>query len=260
MNLRQAPLVRRGFSLLEVLCTLALTAVLLSALAGAMSLYSSLLAHSADTVQSKSVALALFSRFSADARACIVPPPETSTAISVGSLADLLRATPTREQPLRKRGSSRAATLVGDAESVRFLTLPAESGRTADDGGPHWVAFGTAPALARHFPASSPDGRTGSGLERWSQDGRGEVSRQLLAGNVSEIRLRYWDGLRWHQVWPVGDDRDLPVALELTLGLSSQAGAEDMNERYTTIVPLATHSHNSSRHSQPAISLQETRP
>jgi len=256
MNLRNRPSARRGFSLLEVLCTLALTSILLSALAGAMSLYSNLLSHSAATVQSKSLALALFSQFSADARACMLPLVETPSATKVASLADLLDATPTREQPTRKRPGSRAATLVGDDESVRFLTLPAESERAADDRGPHWVAFGSARALARHFSARSAAGRTGSGLERWSQAGHGEVSQQVLAEDVLEIRLRYWDGRSWHQSWPVGDERDLPVALELSLGLSS----EGLTERYTTVVPMATHGRDVTRQSQRATQSRESHP
>lgn len=214
----------RGFSLLELLIAMAMSAML------ALSLYTAMNV----TLRARTSANAAIAPTRAGMIAIdlvqrdfeSVPPPGDSSSDDV-TLGGPFYAT---HQP--------AGT--GDHDEVEFFTIGADpiEGDPAD-ASPlsegirkielYVMVDGSSPTLVRRvtrnlMAASEPD-----------------VEEEILCRDVRSFSLRYYDGITWMEDWDSTTLEDaLPLAVAITIELGGvDIGAEEPGRRVTRVVPLA---------------------
>jgi prepilin-type N-terminal cleavage/methylation domain-containing protein len=286
VNRRAFPVNRYGFTLIEVLLSLALTVVLMLAIFTVFDLYQRVTVSGRDDVERAQIARAVMRKIELDLRSCIyqAPPEEeeeaaieetgsedfiieeidTQAAVSgstTGIVGDLDSIVIITSRPVRSMDYS---SFLSDMRSVSyFLADPSATGlrgtvanlaieqiQNQDED-----SFSGVQGLAR-----LEGDRLAMGLadEQADEDALAENTR-ILATEINYLQFHYFDGVEWVDVWDSTETGGLPQAVEIVIGFrppagsaSSAAAGSDTDvtmdlHRYVVSFPL----------SEPAVLIQE---
>lgn len=256
---------RRGFSLLEVMLSLTLSIMLLSAIFSAMNQSWRLTASGREEMARSQLARALLRKISLDVRAVMfVPPPPsdgeadststtTGTTASTGSSSTGASTTSPSVSTATSAASTTtdstteeepSATSIGIRGTATQIELHISRARrdlnfaTNVDG--NNVATRTSDLLAVTYAlAMAGSGSTvGTGLIRTEGDrlivqtveenggGAALASKsQALAPEVAALAFRYFDGTAWYDVWDSAEAGYLPRAVEVSIGFTPPTNA-----------------------------------
>ena len=251
---RLPPVARGGFSLLEVMLSLTLSIVLLSAIFSAMNQSWRLTASGREEMARSQLARALLRKISLDVRAVMfVPPPPSdgetdSTASTTGSTASTGGSTATSTSSTAATDSTTEtepnATSIGIRGTATQIELHISRARrdlnfaTNVDG--NTIETRTSDLLAVTYAlALAGSGSTvGTGLIRTEGDrlivqtveenggGAALASKsQSLAPEVAALAFRYFDGTNWQTEWDSVVNGYLPRAVEVSIAFPPPANA-----------------------------------
>ena len=259
---RPAP---RGFTLLEVLIASVLIAVLMAAVWHVLDLYSDMFERGERRTEESQLVRTLAQQFSDDLAGAIqdpvfidpdspgptgarrfglygssrelridvlqIPAFETAPAVTAKEIEDAaaprkLQAPELRTVYYRFQGSVVDGT--GEDERIGLtrreldFETPEELDETAAAIGP---AIAAASPLAASPPAASPPAAQGRPATFDQLLEASLVSSVTWAPEVTALQFRYFDGSAWQGSWDSLAKRGLPVAVEVTMGISSLEGA-----------------------------------
>lgn len=254
-----APPCRSGFTLLELMISIALTGLLMTALYAAMKIYFDLQLDSNEEIERQQVARALLRQITRDIQSVVfvkqtavededetttsteldgnaygestIDPETVSTTYTsglVGSSSDLQLFISRPDRTLSyvsAQEMTSADQRSGDLMIIRYLMANKSGG-------------GLGSAIADR---ESPGNESGAiGLARVAGDLYGlstavETDEEypqlsaakLQAKEVSAIKFRYYDGIEWLEEWDSTALNDLPKSIEVTLTLRNLESASD---------------------------------
>lgn len=276
---------RSGFTLIEVLLSLALTVVLLLALYSVFDLYQRVTISGRVDVERAQIARALMRMVELDLRSCTFQPSEEeeaavseeedteATVVEISTPEEALSGTATgivgdaysiviyTSRPARSTSSSGGTTRLSDMRSVSyFLADPSADGlqgtvgqqvagqsSTIDSSGIQGLARLDGDQLSMQLADSQSD------TESLAD------SSELLAPEINYLQFQYFDGIEWLEEWDSSAMGSLPLAVEIVVGFrpadnviqqeTSSASSEMASDlhRYVVSLPLA----------EPAILIQQ---
>jgi len=245
------PARRRGFSLLEVMLSLTLSIVLLSAIFSAMNQSWRLTASGREEMARSQLARALLRKIALDVRAVMfVPPPpgedetdgtssttgpttSSSTSASTSSTTTDTTATDSTTE------TEPSATSIGIRGTATQIELHISRARrdlnfaTNVDGNTVTTRTSDLLAVTYALALAGSGSTTGTGLIRTEGDrlivqsveenggGAAPASKsQALAPEVAVLAFRYFDGTTWYDVWDSAEAGYLPRAVEVSIAFT----------------------------------------
>ena len=251
---------RRGFSLLEVMLSLTLSVVLLSAIFSAMNQSWRLTASGREEMARSQLARALLRKISLDVRAVMFVPPPPSEGETDSASSTTSSTTSTSSSTASSSSSTSAST-----SSTTAATTATDSTTETEPSAKSIGIRGTATQIELHISrarrdlnfATNVDGNTvttrtsdllavtyalalagsgstvGTGLIRTEGDrlivqsveanggGAAAISKsQALAPEVAALAFRYFDGTTWYTVWDSAENGYLPRAVEISIAFT----------------------------------------
>lgn len=260
------PRVVFGFTLVEVMLSLALCVVIMGLLAAASQMYLMNIQVERDELTRSRAARAVLQMMAFDLRAAVQYKPVDESALDE-SIADAEEALATLG------GEETPAEAEPEEEEEQVVEQPGLA------GGPDSISFDISRLPRRDQFAPVVDGKTGRvvsipseilniqyivgtvqednksgnqkqaesgpriGLlrmefdraaKRFADQGGGPVSGfEMMADEVKGLAFRYFDGEQWYQQWDSNEMRTLPVAIEITLQVDPRT-AEVMQQQART--------------------------
>ncbi|MDR1491529.1 MAG: prepilin-type N-terminal cleavage/methylation domain-containing protein [Planctomycetaceae bacterium] len=206
---------RFGFTLIELLISTTLLIVLFAILWGLVGMFSRSF-QSGEKRAERSQLVRSISQLLADDLSCAIQDP----------------LHPTRET---NANSARRFGLSGTKTSLRIDAIQINPFRTGDQTAQNGVQAPELKTISYDFSLLSPNG---GGLIRREFDFETPLSSQprqtgdwQLATSAPEVvgcLFRYYDGNRWHDSWNSLERKGLPIAIEITLQLTTLADAETL--------------------------------
>ncbi len=261
----------RGFTLLEVLISLALSMVLMAAVYGSLRLYWQLQSAGRAQVERAQLTRSILSRMTADVSSVVFQAPESSGSEDEQS-GTVTVSDDTESTDVEDASSAIVATssgIVGDAQSLVLhvnrpsrdlaysgvLDATSVSVSTSDlqtvtyflsASGSSGLAGATASSM-RLDPATGDPVPVSSGLVRLEADrlavdfadvnadveSLGGTAR-ILAPEVTSLQFQYFDAATqsWTTSWDSSVTGTLPTAIEVTLGMTSSAEAAEADQSF----------------------------
>lgn len=239
-----------GFTLIEVLLAVGLTSLLMAAMYSAMNIYWTTAADSYDEIQRVQIARALLRDIARDIKSVTFTEQETMDSEEEESEDELVDADTAM--------SSYDNGLFGtEKDLVLYISRPARGSDYIDRQEVIDPRDRSSDALiVRYFQAESgagglagamADDDQGSfsaddviGLARMTGDLAGlslaismddieqqKQASQVIAREVSDLNLRYWDGLEWAVEWDSNVSNTMPQAIEIVLKLRTLVDPND---------------------------------
>lgn len=238
-----------GFTLIEVLLAVGLTSLLMAAMYSALNVYWTTAADSYDEIQRVQIARALLRDIARDIKSVTFTEQETMDSEEEESEASVDADTAM---------SSYDNGLFGtEKDLVLYISRPARGSDYIDRQEVIDPKDRSSDALiVRYFQAESgagglagamADDDQGSmsaddviGLARMTGDLAGlslaismddieqqKQASQVIAREVSDLNLRYWDGLEWAVEWDSNVSNTMPQAIEIVLKLRTLVDPDD---------------------------------
>ena len=239
---------RYGFTLIEVLLSLALTVVLMLAIYTVFDLYQRVTVSGRDDVERAQIARAVMRKIELDLRSCIFQAPpeeeEESATEETGSIEEI---------DTQAAVSGSTTGIVGDLDSIVIITsrpsrsmdyssflsdMRSVSYFLADPGatGLRGTVANLAIEQIQNQDKNSYSGvqglarlegdRLAMGLadEQADEDALAENTR-ILATEINYLQFHYFDGVEWVDVWDSTEMGGLPQAVEIVIGFRPLAGS-----------------------------------
>jgi type II secretory pathway pseudopilin PulG len=281
---------RAAFTLVEVMVAVGLSLLLMIAALSAVGLYRDVSRVGRDLVEQAQLASAVVRTMERDIRSCELsgsdpdadeggttdgeePSEEIAiateldiagvfTATNLGVVGDATTLVVHARHPMRHTGwlpngiVAETDTSHSERRAIAYFIAGSGNGGFADSAGDILAAAGhEIPGLARL------DGdRSSLAFADATYDIEGLMEHvRLLAGEVKELRFRYFDGLVWHDDWDSTALARLPNAIEITFGMrplsfssTARGAAQESAELrlYRHVVALPT--------TVPDVAYQET--
>lgn len=229
---------RRGFTLLEVLLAITLTALVLAAVAAAIDFHLRLLGSGRADVEQTQLARAVLQRIAADLRGAVACRPDdagvaapTPSDSTEGSKPD--QADSADKEPDEAGGSVVIGSTAGLYGTAHCLQVDVSRLPHLDslDGMPSRDRPGDIKTVAYFLAVEDEDGESG-GLMRgqwdravvaWANENNRMADFQHaarpLAPEVATIEFRYFDGVELNDRWDMDERGGLPMAVEILLRL-----------------------------------------
>lgn len=270
---RQTATPRAGLTLIEVLISVALSGILLTAIYGAVNIYFQLSHAGYKEIERSQLARVVLSRMELDLRSIVYRPDEASTSTSdpststTGSTTDDTSDDTTTievQDPADAYGGSDSG-LHGDQSSIVLHVS-----RPALQQDPESAALGTPTSdlkTVAYFQAGSGTGglqaavssklaakgkSVATGLARMEGDrltmqmaekqGNTDAlvgQSELLAEEVASVQFRYFDGLEWVTAWDSAARGALPQAVEITVELKFEDQSKGVGLNKKTVVDVS---------------------
>ena len=249
----------RGFTLLEVLLALALSALLLGAVYMSLDLHWKYTTAGRDEVERTQLARAILNRITLDLRSALyrAPPEDESAESAAGSTSTDATSGGTEtgsadssetilsEEPPDPTGSQ-SPGLYGNSETLMvYISQPSKTldyaplfdaeragHRTSDQQTVSWFlarkgGFGLAGAVGMEQEGLART--SGDSLSTTLADQEGNLAAlveqtRVLAPEVTRVQFRYFDGVTWQPAWDSAQYGGLPRLVEVTIELQSAAG------------------------------------
>ena len=253
------PTRRRGFSLLEVMLSLTLSVMLLTAIFSAMNQSWRLTASGREEMARSQLARALLRKISLDVRAVMfVPPPPSdddadskssstsSTASTSGSTTSSTSSTSASSSSATDSATETkpSATSIGIRGTATQIELHISRARrdlnfaTNVDGNTVTTRTSDLLAVTYALALAGSGSSAGTGLIRSEGDrlivqsveehggSVAQISRsQALAPEVVSLAFRYFDGTHWQTVWDSVSNGYLPRAVEVSIAFTPPKNA-----------------------------------
>ncbi|MEZ6059058.1 MAG: prepilin-type N-terminal cleavage/methylation domain-containing protein [Planctomycetaceae bacterium] len=236
-------MMRRGFTLVEVLLAIGLTTLLMAAVYAAMNSYWTLAVESHDEIERFQIARAVLKQVSRDIGSVTFTEQETVTSDDddsddtsmtssndtatytdgiVGTASDLVLYISRPDRGLnyvapqqQASGSDRSSDMV----IVRYLLADAQMGglSAAIAGREKSGQFSGPAGLARVYGDlyGLSDALQKSNLDLQLQ------ASTLIAPEVMELKFQYFDGVEWQTEWDSTELNTIPLAIEIVLTLAT---------------------------------------
>lgn len=269
---------RQGYTLLEVIVTLAIAGLVLSGLYVALFTQLRLAQAGRDVIQRSTTARNLLTRIGSDIANHLGPmsPWLQKKFPAAGSS----NGTPTSSQNTGQIGNATdsSGAQAADSKATDSASQTTDNMMPTTASGVFNVSVIGSSAYLRlsltRFPRPGKEGEPISDLARieyWVVEGKGlarrevtrvtaededveapslpEADKYVIGDNVESITFRYWDGSAWLDTWDglqPGSDANAtplgpPAAIEITLRLRSRAGGEQSEARdYQHVVAIRT--------------------
>lgn len=243
-SIRRLRYLPAGFTLVEVMLSLALCIVIAGLLAAASQMYLMNIQVERDELTRARAARAVLQAMAFDLRAAVQYKPVDETAIdeSIAAVEDMLPgAEEATEEPVEEEQVVEQPGLAGGPDSISFdisrlprrdqfapvveaktgriVSIPSEImniqymvGEVQEDDNSGNAVSENGPRiglLRMEFDRAA---------KRYADQGGGPVAGfEMMAEEVKAIAFRYYDGQQWYQDWDSNEMRTLPVAIEIKL-------------------------------------------
>ena len=249
---------RRGYTLLELLLSLALTVIVMSVIAGSVRLYLLQLDRQQKSIERRMVARSVLSMIRGDLRAAIQYKANDYSGLEnlQQTIASIQGATPSpedietmeddAEMPIMQdeEAASFRPSLIGTAKALRIdisrlprldqynplVVRPSDAPLTGSDvKSVSWfVSFLNPPSLtSASSVATVAGGLIRDSVDRAVASYRGDtglllgpdLSSDVIAPEIVELQFRYFDGTSWFSEWDSEEQAGFPSAVEVTVVL-----------------------------------------
>jgi len=243
----------QGFTLLEVLLALSLSALLLGAVYMSLNLHWKYTTAGREEVEQSQLARAILNRITLDLRSALyrAPPADESAESAAGDTTGAGGAeagstdasTTTMTEELPDPTGTQSPGLYGNSETLMvYISQPSKTleyaplfdadragHRTSDQQTVSWFlarkgGFGLAGAVGMEKEGIART--SGDSLSTTLADQEGNLAAlvqqtRVLAPEVTRVQFRYFDGISWQPAWDSAQFGGLPRLVEVTIEIRS---------------------------------------
>lgn len=251
-----------GFTLLEVLLSLALSVLVLGIVAMAIDLHMRLLNSNRTDIEQSQLARAVLRQMADDLRGAVAYTPQSTSGVTAASLTPGLVLAIAQESqsgttPATASSASSSSSaslsissspgLYGDNQTLQFdftrltrATVSSSNSSDTDNVNPTADLRTVTYTLAGNSMGSGGNGN-GQGLVRYEMDraaavqsqNTGQYTQDLtnqtpIAPEVTDLEFSYFDGTQWNQQWDTSQQGALPMAVQIVISIARTASGSGL--------------------------------